>query len=162
MTIGNKRLQQGMFEALASQNRFAGSGGGSGMQALAPAGFAAVGNQGAYSTANNSTWTDISNSSFTVVVNRPALFLYDIYIAAHLSAAGALGYIRGNIVGFDTSAAILFGSTSTISSAGRYFPFSKGPIQPGVYTVKLQAATDNNTFTITVDGLFHMVLLISQ
>lgn len=93
-----RRFQQGTFEALASMNRLSGSGGGSGFQ-LQTLGFAAAGNQGAFSTANSSTWTDITNTSFTIAVPRVVPIEFRIGVGAHLSAAGALGYVRGNIVG---------------------------------------------------------------
>ena len=153
-----KRLQQGVFEATAAANRYQGSGAGSGM-VLASLGYAAAGNQGAYSTANSSTWTDITNTSFTIQVSRTVPIEYRITAFGHLSAAGALGYIRGNIVNYDTSANILFGSTSTTGGFMWYMALSgKGPLTPGLYTVKLQAATDNNTFSITVDEFFHQII----
>lgn len=160
--IPTKRLQQGVFEALASLNRQPGSGGGSGI-IIPQGGFAAAGNQGAFSTANNSTWTDITNSSFSLVVPRTQTVLYLFSGTARLSAAGALGYIRGNIVGYDTTSAIQFGGTSNVVSMLWYMALAsgKGAIQPGTYTVKLQAATDNNTFNITVDGLFHQILFLN-
>lgn len=160
--IPAKRLQQGVFEALASLNRQAGSGGGSGI-VVPPGGFAAAGNQGAFSTANNSTWTDITNSSFSLVVPRTQTILYLFSAAARLSAAGALGYIRGNVVGYDVTSNIEYGNTSSVSSMRWYMALGsgKGPIQPGTYTVKLQAATDNNTFNINVDGLFHQILFLN-
>jgi hypothetical protein len=153
------RAQQALFELATSSNRLAGSGAGAGMmpQSL---GFAAAGSQGAYSTANSSTWTDISNTSFIIHVNRTSWIEYRIYAAAHLSAAGALGYIRGNIVGFDVSASLMFGPTATTNGFIWYVPLAigKGPLGPGTYTAKLQAATDNNTFSISVDQFFHHII----
>lgn len=159
MGVLNKRLQQGIFEALATSNRLAGSGGGSG-QYLNTLGHAAAGNQGNYSTASAATWVDITNTSFTFLVSRSVPIEYRFYAAAHLSAAGALGYIRGNIVGYDTTASLEFGVTGTTNGMLWYMALDtgKGPLSPGGYTVKLQAATDNNTFNITVDQFFHQVI----
>ena len=158
--IGPKRFQQGIFEALASQNRGMGSGGGSGLFDLfRQAGNAAAGNQGGYSTANSGTFADITNTSFALLVPRPSTFVYFVYVAAHITAGAATGYVRGNIVGFDTSASLLFNSSSITNGTMMYWPTSKGPIQPGSYTVKMQAATDASTTTINVDQFFHVVFL---
>lgn len=128
---------------------------------IIPLGFGAGGGAGAYSTANSATWTDIAGTTFTVSVPRPSLFEYRVLAAAHLSAAGLLGYVRGNIVNYDTTASILFGSTSTITSMIWYMSLSKGRIAPGNYTIKMQAATDNATFNITIDEWFHQFLLFA-
>lgn len=142
-------------------NRLQGSGAGAGMLPTI-AGWAAAGNQGAYTTANATTWTDITNTSFTIVLGRTVQVKYLIRAAGHLSAAGALGYVRGSIVNYDNTAAIEFGTTGTSTGAMEYMALSvgKGPVAPGSYTVKLQAATDNNTFSITVDEFFHWIELL--
>lgn len=156
--LAAKRFAQSLHNAAFAVNRLASTGGGSG-QILTTLGFAAAGNQGAFSTANASTWVDIPNTSFQMVVSRTVDFEYRFYVAAHLSAAGALGYVRGNIVGYDVSASLLFGATSTTNGTLWYEPLAagKGPLVPGTYTVKLQAATDNNGFNITIDQFFHQI-----
>lgn len=161
--VPSKRIQQAMFEVASSMNRSYGSGGGSGL-----GGFinillsVAAGNQGTYSTANAATFVDITNTSGTFQVARPCFFMYLVFASAHLSAAGSLGYIRGNIVTFDTTASLEFGPTNTTNGTMPYFPVTKGPIQPGTYTAKLQAATDANTFNISVDQFFHVILATAQ
>lgn len=163
MGVLSKRFQQGVFESLAATTRLQGSGGGSGLLPMATLGFAAAGNQGAYSTANSSTWTDITNTTFTINgPGRPVQILYLVFATAHLSAAGANGYIRGNIVGYDTTASPFFSSTGASNGFIWYAALGpgKGPLTPGQYTVKMQAATDNNTFNITVDQFFHHVFQI--
>jgi len=155
----SRRLQQGIFEALATSNRTAGSGAGAGI-VFPVLGYAAAGNQGAYSTVNSSTWADITNTTFTIPVSRTVPIEYRFYVAAHLSAAGSLGYVRGDIVSYDVTAALEFGTTGTTNGTLWYMALAsgKGPLQPGTYTVKLQAATDNNTFSITIDQFFHQVI----
>lgn len=162
MGILVKRHQTGIFEALASVNRAAGSAGGTGAQPLGGGNFAAAGNQGGYSTANSSTWTDITNTSFTFLVNRASTFLYFVFATGHISAGAQNGYVRGNIVGFDTSASPFYAGANPTNGQMIYFPFSKGPLAPGIYTAKLQAATDANTTTLTIDQFFHWVLLMNQ
>jgi hypothetical protein len=157
--IGQKRFQQGVFEALASANRMAGSGGGTGLSNIFQSTSAAGSNQGGYSTVNGSTWTDITNTTFNLAVSRPSIFLYFVYACTHITAGAQTGYIRGNIVGFDVSAKLIFDSANKTNGTMLYFPTTQGPLQPGSYTVKMQAATDANTTTITVDQFFHVILL---
>jgi hypothetical protein len=161
MSIIAKRFAQSVMVQAEAMNRAQQTGGGGGFQPMTNLGYAAAGNQGAFSTANNGTWTDITNSSFAIVVSRPSFFLYLVSCGARLSAAGNLGYVRGNIVGYDTTAALNFGPTATTNGFIWYGPYIKGPIQPGTYTVKMQAATDNNTFNINIDGLFHQFLSLA-
>lgn len=121
---------------------------------------AAGGAQGAYSTANATTWADITNTSFTLLVARPAFFLYFVYACTHITAGAQTGYIRGNIVNFDVSAKLLFDSANKTNGTMMYWPTTQGPIQPGSYTVKMQAATDSVATSITVDQFFHVIFLI--
>ena len=158
--IGSKRLQQGIFEALASSNRAGGSGGGSGIAPVFSLGAFAGSTLGGYSTANSSTWTDVTGTSFTINVARTSLFFGIGGITAHISAGAQTGYVRATIVGFDSTSSPFFSLSSATNGTIFYYPTSKGPIQPGTYTVKLQAATDANTTTITIDqGSFQIFQL---
>lgn len=160
--ILSKRQQQGVFEALASSNRIPGSGGGSGLfSTITSGGLQAGGNQGGYSTVNSSTWTDITNTTFTLTVPRACFFDYRIFTTGTITAGAAQGYVRGNIVNFDVTASPWYAGNLASNGFIWYYPVSKGPIQPGNYTVKLQAATDNNTTTLTVNQFFHQVFLFS-
>ena len=160
MTLINaKRFQQAMFEVAASANRAAGSGGGSGLIVTSSLGLSAGGNQGGYSTANSSTWADITNTSFSFSVGRACFFEYRLFITAQITAGAAQGYVRGNIVGFDVTASPWFAGANVQNGFMWYYPASKGPIQPGNYTAKLQAATDANTTTLTVQQFFHQFFL---
>jgi len=156
-----KRLQQGVFAALNAANRYGGANGaGSGLAGvLANGGFAAAGNQGGYSTANSSTWVDITNTSFTISVPRTTFFLYLVYATGHISGGAGNGFFRGNIVGYDTTASPFVNSSAAENGFIWYGPQLKGPIQPGSYTVKMQAATDNGT-TLTIDQFFHQFLFL--
>lgn len=155
-----RRFQQGAFEALASMNRAVGSGGGNGMQPMASLGLFAGANLGAFATANATTWTDIPGTSFTIPVPRTSFFLYLLGMTCRITAGAGNGFVRGNIVGFDTTSSPIFVLATATNAMTWYFPVSKGPIPTGSYTVKMQAATDAGT-TITVDGVFHQVFLLN-
>lgn len=157
--LGSRRFQTSVYEALASQNRAAGSGGGSGMQPMASLGLFAGNTLGAYSTANSTTWTDITGTSFTIVISRTSLFLYLFSATCRITAGAGGGFIRGNFVNFDTTSSPKYVLATSITQTSWYYPVSNGPIQPGTYTVKLQAATDAGT-TITVDSGFHQFFLL--
>lgn len=155
------RHQQSVFEALASVNRAAGSGGGSGLIAASSPGYAAAGNQGGFTTANSSTWADITNSTFTILISRTTWFEYRLVVTGHITGGAGTAYVRGNIVGFDVTASPWYNSATFQNGFMWYFPFTKGPIPPGQYTVKLQVATDAGT-TLNVDQLFHQIFLGAQ
>lgn len=159
--IASKRWQQSLFEGLATQNRGAGSGGGTGMLPVASAGLAAGGGGGPYSTANSSTWADITGSSFTIVVGHTSWFYYNIFCTAKVTVGANQGYIRGNIVGFNTTASLWFQGSFYSSSMLWYYPQNEGPFPAGTYTVKMQAATDAG-HTIAPSQFFHEILLFNQ
>jgi len=123
-------------------------------------GYAADGSFNGYSTANSSTWTDIANSTFALQISRSVFFLYLFFATAKITAGAQKGYVRGNIVGFDTTASLWFEAASYTNGMLWYGPFIKGPIPPGIYTVKMQAATDANTTTVSVNQIFHQILLL--
>ena len=158
--VTTKRLQQGVFEALATMNRAAGSGGGSGMLALASLGLFAGGALGAYSTGGSSVWNDVTGSSFSVQISRASYFIYLVFATARITAGAGNGYVRGSIVGFDNTASPFFNGSGANNGFIWYYPSSTGPIQPGTYTVKLQVATDAGS-TITVDQGFHQFFLLN-
>lgn len=157
--LAAKRAQQGLYAALNSLNRFAGSGGGSGMLPVASMGSFAGGALGAYSTANSSTWTDVAGTSFTIIIPRTAFFEYRVFATCRITAGAGQGYVRGTIVGFDSTASPFFAGSLASNGFIWYFPMSKGPIAPSSYTVKMQAATDAGT-TITIDQGFHQFFLL--
>lgn len=157
--IAAKRLQQSLFAAASSQNRFGGSGGGAGMVSTASLGLFAGGALGAYSTANSTTWTDITGTAFLISVPRPLYFEYRVFATCRITAGAGNGYVRGDIVGFDTTASPFFAGSLASNGMIWYYPV-KGPIQPGQYTVKMQVATDTGS-TITVDQGFHQFFLLA-
>ena len=105
--IGAKRFQTGVFEALASQNRAAGSGGGSGFQPLQPLGQAT----------NQPTIVGISYSSQASIpfqIGRPTLVLF----------LATLCFTINDTVGDTEVITItLDGSTSPNFGAPDYSPF---------------------------------------
>jgi len=156
-----KRLQQGVFSAIAAANRFGGANGaGSGLGGvMANGGFAADSTVQGYATASQTTYVDITNSSFTISVPRTTYFFYLVLAAAQISAGTGIGTIRGLIVGYDGTANMLWSGGSISNGFIWYGPQIKGPIQPGNYTVKMQAGTDNGT-TIQVRQIFHQFLFL--
>jgi hypothetical protein len=161
MTLA-KRHQQAVYAAAQVTNRYgaaAGAAAGGLMGVMNSGGYAAGGAQGGYATANSSTWTDITNTSFTVVISRTTFFLYLVFATGHISAGAGKGFFRGNIVTFDTTASPYVSSAASENGFIWYGPQITGPIQPGSYTVKMQAATDAAT-TITIDQFFHQFLIL--
>ena len=162
MTI-MKRAQQGLFEALAVTNRFAGSASGSALKtAISSFGGYAAGSAGAgWSTANSSTFADLTNTPFSVVVTSTGPFLYFFGVTAHITSGAGSAFFRGSIVGYDNTASIFVNSTTFSNGFWWYAPLTKGPIQPNTYTVKLQVSTDAGTI-VTNDQFFHQFILLGQ
>lgn len=157
-----RRTNQSIQNAMLGMNRFDGTGGGSGL-VLPSLGFSA--NAGAiYSTANASTWVDVAGSSYPLHISRPQLFEQRFAVGAKLTVAGLQGYVRVQIVGYDVTASLSFGDAQTTNGFMWYAPVGvngKGSIAPGEYTVKLQAATDNNTFGLNILGFFLQTIPLS-
>jgi hypothetical protein len=155
MLLSESRTARAVFESLSITNRDPGSGGGSGFLPLINLGYFAGGSLGTYSTANPTTWTDITGTSFTIQINRTTPILYWVFATATTPGAGS-GYIRGDIVGYDATQPMYMGGAPNDGFV--WYLSSAGPIQPGLYTVKTQIATDNNGISTTVNQIFHQVM----
>jgi len=126
-------------------------------------GFAANATSQALAGTGASNWTDITGSSFTLTLTRPTRIKYDIHAAAQVTTGTGKGYVRGNIVGFDTSASVIFG-TSVSTGFIWYVAMPGGSfiVTPaGTYTVKLQLAADNSS-TITMSQYFHQIFVLGS
>ena len=159
--VGIKRFQTGIFEALATQNRAAGSGGGSGAFSLFSLGsLTSTANAGNFSTANASTWTDITGSSFTISVPRTCLLFYLAYANIGGVSGTGNGYFRGDIVSVGTTPIVSDLALAVNAYRNCSAWLLTQPIQPGAYTAKLQVATDSGE-TITVNQMQHEIFAVS-
>lgn len=120
-----------------------------------------------YSTASSSTYADISGSAFTLTVPQPQRLIYFVFATTHMTAGTGHGYVRGTIVGFDSTASIWTQNTgaTVITQNGMVWYFTgEGAsfltIPNGTYTVKLQASTDSTGSTLAVDQFFHQIFLL--
>lgn len=117
------------------------------------------------STANTSTYALFgADTQFTInVTKRPVRILYMIFVAAKTTGAGGqVAYVRGNIVGANTTAGIIFDKNNTGWTNGSMWYFT-GPggnmpngLPIGSYTVQLEGSTDNGQ-TIQLTQFTHVV-----
>lgn len=130
---------------------------------MASGGFAAASTSQAQAGSGSANWTDITGSTFTLTIARPIRVKYDIMATAQVTAGAGLGYVRGNIVGFGTSADIIYGTA--LSTGFIFFIAMPGgsviTIPIGTYTVKVQLAADSGS-TITMSQYFHQIFLLGQ
>lgn len=137
--IASKRFQQGIFEALASQNRAAGSGGGSGfvvMQTIATSGTIPQ----TLGIAGSASAVLIPGSAAKFIVNRAASFLINATITADV--AGIIGseqlgiYLDGVFQGV---AASVFIGSAPAGTIGQVASMAVMPVlnfqAPGSHTV---------------------------
>jgi hypothetical protein len=160
-----KRLSQGVLEGLASQNRLAGSGGGSGLNQFAIVGLATSG--GFVAGITNAGWTTITSISF--MVGRAS----GVLIWANVSWARTAGTIVDTFFGeiqidndpdWTTGLGLVDGGTMLATAPNDTFTRSgllvKGytSLGPGAHSAKLKVTVNGDTFqcqgTITVMGGF--------
>jgi hypothetical protein len=125
-------------------------------------GFAANNSSQALAGSGASNWTDVTGTSFTLTLVRPVRIIYFFSGSAHTSAGTGTGYMRGNIVGFDTTSSLYFGSSGATTSTRWYVSLPGGTfvtIPAGTYTVKMQMAADSGT-TLTLNDYFHQVFIL--
>ena len=147
MSVSGKRLQQAIFEALASSNRAAGSGGGAGLAALPGSGSSQyASNQSTSST----TAVDVTGSSISIPLPRPGSILALATVSAHMQASptgSSSVVINGNGI---TSVRMRFPGFGTSESGTCTGYLVLNNLQPGTATFKLQFWADFGTDTITL------------
>lgn len=117
-------------------------------------------------SANNSSqvvaagggWVDITGSSFTITVPRQVNIDYRIWVCGYLTAAGGGNStaIRGNIVGYNTSAQIQVGNSNLDSN----FIWFYGSLPAGSYTTKMQANATGSNYNVV--AYFHQVFSLGS
>lgn len=103
--------------------------------------------------------TDITGSSFDITISRMSFIDYRVFATGSLTAAGAgnSASVSGVIVNFDNTAGIPFGSATIESGMIWYYPATAGPLQPGIYTLKMQAIAVGSNWTCA--SFFHQVFV---
>lgn len=155
--IGQKRLQQGVFEALAGMNRFQGSGGGSGlqvMQLLAP--DPAPGT----TTVTGAGPKPITGYSVSFTIARTQGCLYLATLNGQVSAGiGQVG------VGFSTDSTSVWDVTGTLglfdSKNAGYVTcplIEFNLLAPGTHTVRVLAAPGALTLSVQSGDLLAFAL----
>lgn len=156
--VGAKRLQQGVFEALASQNRAAGSGGGSGFQVLAgPAsvhGGNAIGNPGkSYAVSSYTLVRDGSgvNCQVTVPANRLSpFFLFGDVVIQGPSAGGQLVNFEIFLDG-SNPADSMFPAVGALTNTNNCYTVPimyVATLQPGSHTFDVRINTGGATYEV--------------
>lgn len=133
-----------------------------GLLVMKSGGFAAAPSTQSFSGA----FADVTGSSFTLSVPQSMRIIYMLMATAQMTAGTSQGYIRGNIVGFDTTASIIWQNTAaTIVKATGFMWYFTGEggnfltIPAGTYTVKLQGSADAGS-TVQLTQYFHQVFLL--
>lgn len=152
MSLIAKRLQQGVFEALATSNRFAGSGSGGalsggGMQQLALSG--SVGNQNFSST----TPATIIGTSITFQISRPTGILVQGFVTGKVTAGANNGQFQIVVTG---PGGYSSGSGTSYNGAANFLTlfsyFRDFLTVPGLYTALFEAFVDVAGTTFNVPG----------
>lgn len=134
--IAIKRLQQGIFESLASQNRAAGSGGGSGMQFMASLG---IGNQSGTQNFSSQTYATVTGTAVTFVISRVTNLRLDFIWTGKVTAGANNGQVRINAGSLGTTGDAYIGVPNYITSSAWLFVPA---VQPGTYTAQIEARSD--------------------
>lgn len=153
MGVIERRLQQALFEAAASQNRFLGSGGGNGMtnsllRQLAVSG--AVGNQNFSST----TPADITGTSITFPIGAGIVpVLLQGFVTGKVTAGANNGQFQIAITGpggFSSGSGTVYNGAPNFLTLFCYLRLQL--TTPGIYTAKFQAFVDVAGTTFNVPG----------
>jgi hypothetical protein len=145
--IGTKRLQQGIFEALASSNRAAGSGGGNGAQPIQRLG---LGSNSTAFTTTSATPTVVTGCSVTISLPRTAYLYVMVYSVAKTSGAGgtfAYGAINsdGGVSGFNYTTTGANNMALWDKGTAGYVPNTQwilAPYAPGSHTLDWRISVD--------------------
>lgn len=156
--VTQKRLQQGVFEALASQNRFPGSGGGSGLapiQLLGSTQFVAT------RTTSSTSFVAISDSVMTVPLARTQRVLcLATFTGSVQGTSGQFGYVR-IAEGSPLIAESPFGVyDKSIAAAHTTTLFTSDVLPPGNVTIELDWKVDNAALTMTLNDFYLAVFQI--
>jgi hypothetical protein len=152
--IGSKRLQQGVFEALASSNRAAGSGGGSG---LFPA---------PQTTANTLLGQAINSVGFTVItgspiqftLGRPTTLMAIGYVLMNWTAGGLTSVLSPFVDGVQEQG-LAVGPAATIASPANVPICYSALLGPGTHTVDIRVTSVNLATTYNVQAFSLSVIL---
>jgi hypothetical protein len=149
MGVNDKRLQQGIFESVASANRFSGSGGGSGLlgAVMSPMGFAT---NAAAQTMTATAYTDVPQCIVTFPVTLPGNYLVIASWYGKISAAPAGTYAYFQLrLGTQTQVS-KWGAAAQIFDKSLNAGFTNGStffvalLQPGaIQSAALQCGVDN-------------------
>ena len=153
--IGSKRAQQGVFEALASQNRAAGSGGGSGFQPMQLITFTT---NPLAQTMTSTPYTDVPQ----LIVNFPVS-----YTANYMVVASWYGKISASPTGNFAFFSLRLGTASQVNNWGgavQIFDKANGgfvngstifvtTLAPGNQSAALQCGVDAGISALVQSGL---------
>ena len=142
-------MQQAMFEVAASANRYAGSGGGIGMQVVNVMGTS---NQsGGTQTFTSASYASVPGTSLTVLVSRPMSILLLAIGTGQVTAGTTNGLLRLNpgAAGAATGG-INFGNQIGAFTLMGYEILTA--VQPGTYTMLLEAAVSGTPATFSLYG----------
>jgi hypothetical protein len=149
-----RRLQQAVFASALATNRFAGSGGGSGLT-FNLIGFTTF-SSGSGTITGSGTWQDDSHTKTTFTLGRPATVL-----VFGLTSAGATNVGQNLLVNISIDGG--GGSTSqgqsAIAPAGNNIPsvtvLAFALLQPGVHTASLTYQLINpQTYSYSLSGVY--------
>jgi len=149
--IASKRLQQGVFEALASSNRAAGSGGGSGLNALQ---FLGQGSDSAADTISTTGYTLVPGVSFKFNLGRAQQVFISVLAIAKLTTTGAgnYAYMHRFLDGNDYGPVGIWDIGNGGNTTSSFFtPIDTTGLflAPGTHTVDLRVHVDNVNETWT-------------
>ena len=143
-----KRFQQAVYQAAAASNKAAGTGGGSGLVILGTLGTS---NQtGGAQNFSSLTYATITGTSMSVVVSRPVPLLLLAIYTCKLTVGANNGLVRINpgAAGAATGGSYNGAPYYITQMAYEYLTL----VQPGSYTMKLEAAVDNVASTLQLLG----------
>jgi hypothetical protein len=154
--IGSKRLQQSVFEALASSNRAAGSGGGTGLfqvpQTTANTLLGQAINSGA-------SFTTITGSLISLVVARPTTAVVIGYVLINYTAGAAVTATISPFVDSVQTQAMAAGPASTVANPVNVPICYSQALGVGTHTIDLRVATGAGAPTYNVQAFSLTVIL---
>jgi hypothetical protein len=158
MSILSKRFQQGVFEAAASSNRAAGSGGGSG---LSPLVWLGKGLDNAADTITATTFTVVPGVSVAFNLSRTLWVAFSAFSISKTSGGGGtFAYMNVYIDGVVSDAVGLWDKGNTgYTSCGDFSTVSTVPLAPGTHTVDLRVKVDSGQTWLNYTTSLNLFLL---